>query len=172
MIVIFEKLKDLDFRQLMDVYEESNLKSGHEMYREDTEPLQLLRAEQSFYQYLSECFFSVSGAKYAVWVEEDRYMSALRIEPYQDGLLVEGLETRPDMRNRGYAKKLLASVVASVGEIPMYSHVEKKNEASVRTHLSCGFHCFLEYAIYVDGSVSQNCFTFCNRQRMERKDLL
>lgn len=171
MLLYFEKLKDLDFRQLMDIYEESNLENGNEMYHFVSDNLKLLYAEQSFYQYLSECFFPTAGAKYAVWLEEERYVSALRLEPYQDGLLIEGLETRPDMRNRGFAKKLLFSVRASTGETPLYSHVAKKNLASVRTHLSCGFDHLLEYAIYADGSVLQNCCTFCYRHRSERKDL-
>lgn len=171
MLLFFEKLRDLDFRQLMDIYVESNMENGNEMYHSEPDNLKVLYAEQSFYQYLSECFFPTAGAKYAVWLEQERYVSALRVEPYQDGLLIEGLETRPDMRNQGYAKKLLASVSACVGDVPLYSHVAKKNEASLRTHLSFGFDRLMEYAVYADGSVLQNCCTFCYRHRNERKDL-
>ena len=167
MLRMIRSMRELDFRALTDVYCDNEEILGHH----DQSPERRLDAEQDFYRYLKEVFFRTSEACYAVWERDGRYLAALRLEPYQDGLLIEGLETRPDMRNRGFAKKLLFSVRASAGETPLYSHVAKKNLASVRTHLSCGFDRLLEYAIYADGSVLQNCCTFCYRHRSERKDL-
>ena len=42
MLLYFEKLKDLDFRQLMDIYEDSNLENGNEMYHFVSDNLKLL----------------------------------------------------------------------------------------------------------------------------------
>ena len=78
MLYIATSLQQLRFGQLMEVYLESNL--------EKAERIGLLQAEQDFYQYLDECFFPTPGAVYAVWVEGNEYISALRLEPYRDGL--------------------------------------------------------------------------------------
>lgn len=158
-----KKLRDLDFRQLMDVYEEGNLENGNDRWPEEPAGQQLLMAEQAFYQYLKECFFPTEGAVYAVWVAEGRYVSALRLEPYQDGLLLEALETAPDQRKKGYAEALIKGVLREMGDRKIYSHVGKRNTASLKTHEKCGFHRILEHAAYADGSVLPNACTFCSR---------
>lgn len=163
MLYIARRLKDLDFRQLMDIYEEDNLENAAELWPEEPQGQQLLLAEQSFHQYLRECFFSTEGALYCVWVENDRYVSALRLEPYQDGLLLEALETRPDQRRKGYAVELVKAVLSEVGDTKIYSHVGKRNSASLKTHEKCGFRRILEHAVYADGSVMTNHCTFCNK---------
>ena len=81
MLHIYEKLKDLSFSRLMDVYEEGNRENGAEFWPELDASQQLLRAEQDFYQYLREVFFSTEGAVYCVWEERGSYVSALRQEP-------------------------------------------------------------------------------------------
>ena len=163
MLKIAKKLDQLCFRQLMDVYEESNRENGEERYPNLSENRQILEAEQDFYQYLRECFFATNGAFYALWVEDEIYVSALRLEPYQDGLLLEALETAPQHRHNGYAKDLIQVVLAYVGEKKVYSHVHKENIPSLRTHESCGFHRILEHAIYIDGSVRNDSCTFCSK---------
>ena len=70
----------------MDVYEETNRITGQENYPKEIENLQLLFAEQDFYQYL-ELFFRGPDAVYAVWVVEGRYQAALRLEGYKRCLL-------------------------------------------------------------------------------------
>ena len=164
MIIMARSLKEIDFRQLMDVYEEGNLENGAEFWPELPQGQQLLNAEQDFYQYLRECFFTTEGAAYAIWVVDGKYVSALRLEPYQDGLLLEALETAPCHRCKGYAAKLIRTVLEQMGEKKVYSHVSKRNTASIRTHESCGFHRILEHAVYADGSVKTNACTFCSRQ--------
>ena len=163
MLYIARRLKDLDFRQLMDIYEEGNLENAAELWPEEPQGQQLLLAEQSFHQNLRECFFSTEGALYCVWVENDRYVSALRLEPYQDGLLLEALETRPDQRRKGYAVELVKAVLSEVGDTKIYSHVGKRNSASLKTHEKCGFRRILEHAVYADGSVMTNHCTFCSK---------
>ena len=134
MLYIARRLKDLDFRQLMDIYEEGNLENAAELWPEEPQGQQLLLAEQSFHQYLRECFFSTEGALYCVWVENDRYVSALRLEPYRDGLLLEALETHPEMRQKGYAAKLMLEM------IPIQKIMLQKLIWTVRNN-ACGNGC-------------------------------
>lgn len=161
MLVIVRSLQELKFGQLMQVYEESNRENGAEFYPELPWNQQILQAEQDFYQYLRECFFGTNGAFYAVWEEKGSYVSTLRLEPYQDGLLLEALETAPAHRKRGYAAALIQAVLALPEIQKVYAHVHKKNTASLRTHESCGFHRILEYAVYIDGSVRNHSCTLC-----------
>lgn len=163
MLYIANWLKDLDFRQLMDVYEEGNLENAAELWPEEPRGQQLLLAEQSFHQYLRECFFSTENACYCVWIVDGKYVSALRLEPYQDGLLLEALETKPDRRRKGYAEALVNAVLSEVGETKVYSHVGKRNTASLKTHVKCGFRQILDHAVYADGSVMTNHCTFCSK---------
>ena len=163
MLYIARSLKELDFARLMEVYEEGNLENGEELWPELPEGLRLIRAEQAFHQYLRECFFVTPGAVYCLWLEGSRYVSALRLEPYRDGLLLEALETAPGLRRRGYACALIEAMLREFGEKKIYSHVSKRNMASLRTHEACGFHRIAEHAVYADGSVMQNHVTFCSR---------
>ena len=159
MLVVAEKLSDLSFGKLMDVYQEGNLENGRENYPGEPEMRQIALAEQDFYQYLSEIFFRTSGAAYLIWEERGSYVSALRLEPYRDGLLLAALETHPQMRKRGFAEKLVKAALEYAGDIAVYSHVSKKNAASLRTHEKCGFEKILDYAVYADGSVNDRCCT-------------
>ena len=162
MLNIVKKLEELDFPALMEVYIE-----GNEEKAADYGAGGLLRAEREFFEYLQEDFFKHAGAFYAVWRVEGRYISALRLEPYQDGWLLEALETAPEYRGRGYAKALVTAVLEYLDGAPVYSHVSKRNEASLRTHYACGFEKYLDHAVYVDGSVSQRAYTL--RYNMETK---
>lgn len=152
------KFHQLNFAKLMEVYAEGNKENGRLCFAELSESEQLLRVEQSFYQYLSESFFHTDGAVYAIWEEKGNYCSVLRLEPYQDGLLLEALETAPDSRRKGYATALLLAVREKFpGKI--YSHVHRQNAASLAVHRSCGFVQILDYARYIDGSVARNAVT-------------
>ena len=159
MLHIVRSMKELNFAQLMEVYAESNRENGDEFYPHMPEGQRLLQAEQDFYQYLRESFFKTEGAYYALWEQDGRYVCALRIEPYKDGVLLEALETAPEHRCRGYAKQLMEAVLA--GEKKVYSHVGKKNGPSLRVHEKCGFRRILEQAMYIDGSVNGKCCTLC-----------
>lgn len=160
MLVLANNLREISFAQLMAIYEEGNLENGKLMHPDLPESQQLMYAEQAFYQYLVEVFFPVPGAVYALWIEEGRYCSALRLEPYEDGLLLEALETVPRYRRQGYAEKLMRAVQAAFPQ-KIYSHVNKRNKASLAIHEKCGFRQVLEHARYIDGSVSRNAVTFC-----------
>ena len=158
MLRLAKKYSELDFAQLMEVYGEGNRENGAELYPRLSEYEQLLRAEQDFSAYLREDFFKAEGAYYAVWVENGQYLSALRLEPFGEGMLLEALETRPDRRRKGYATKLLLAVL-ELETRKIYSHVSKKNVPSLRTHEKCGFRKILDHSVYIDGSVSTNAVT-------------
>lgn len=154
MLLIAKQLAELDFPALMDIYIEGNREKADE-YGDGG----LLQAEREFYDYLREDFFRQRDAFYAVWVEQGKYVSALRLEPYKDGWLLEALETAPDHRKRGCAKALMGSVLEMMGQSVIYSHVSKRNEASLRTHYACGFVKHLDHVVYLDGSVSHSGIT-------------
>lgn len=162
MLILAHSLRDLRFGALMEVYADSNeekasdwpnLPRGHA----------LTLAEQDFRQYLQEVFFPTVGALCAVWEEQGRYVSALRLEPYRDGLLLEALETRPDQRGKGYAQTLIREMqryLAQQGPVKLYSHIAKRNSASRKVHEQCGFRIISDHAVYINGSVDYRCDTW------------
>ena len=164
MLIIAKNLKGLSFGALMNVYEESNRENAAEFWPDMSVGQRLLQAEQEFYQYLQEGFFTVQEAKYCIWQISGKYVSALRLEPYRDGWLLEALETAPDQRRKGYAEALIRAVLERCGNTKIYSHVGKHNEASLRVHEKCGFQRILEYAVYVDGSVNSRCCTLIHEK--------
>ncbi len=152
MLIIARQIRDLDFSQLMDVYRQDNLKNGRSLWE----------TEQNFYEFLSQIFFQTPGAVYAVWAVEGRYVSALRLEPFQDGMLVEALETAPGHRRRGCGTDLMNAVIAWLAgerEHLLYSHVSKRNRPSLALHSKCGFVRVLDHAVYIDGTVLQSAVT-------------
>ncbi len=163
MLKIIDCLKELPFGQLMEVYIEGNLENGADKYPHLPANLQLLEAEQDFYAYL-EFFFRQEASFYALWYAEETLVSALRVEPYEDGRLISALETKPDRRNNGYAKALLSAVcryLSSDGNLPVYSHIGMENLPSQKVHIACGFEEILPYSRYADGTVNDYCHTYC-----------
>ena len=165
MLLVARKLKELSFGKLMEVYAEGNLDNGQELWPDEPPFRQQMLAEQDFYDYLRQVFFITPGAVYAIWQLDDTYVSALRLEPYRDGMLLEALETTPEHRRKGYGKALVNAVLEKWPEVRVYSHVAKGNEASLRTHENCGFRKVLDYAVYVDGSVRHNAVTLCREPK-------
>ena len=160
MLLIANRLTDLEFSKLMEVYIEGNQKKADEYGA-----CGLLRAEQEFCDYLRDDFFRQKDAFYAVWIESGKYVSAVRLEPYKDGWLLQALETAPEHRGRGYARVLVSSVLDHLCRQKVYSHVSKGNLASLRTHYACGFEVYFDHAVYLDGSVSHRAFTLCFRSK-------
>lgn len=162
MLVIAKSFRELRFSELMQVYEQSNLEAAEE--RKTLPPMFALQlAEQDFRQYLQEVFFRTPSAFCCIWEEKGRYVSALRLEPYRDGLLLAALETAPTFRKQGYASALIRAVqqhLAACGSVKIYSHVNKQNTASVCTHEKCGFRVISDRAVYLNGSVDSHCSTF------------
>lgn len=163
MLILAHSLRDLRFGELMMVYTDSNREAASDRPSlPDAFALQL--AEQDMYQYMKDVFFTTSGSLCAIWEEQGRYVSALRLEPYRDGFLLEALETAPDCRKKGYAASLIRAVqryLTTQGGTKLYSHVDKRNQASLKTHESCGFSVISDRAVYIDGSVDYRCCTMC-----------
>lgn len=163
-LLIIHSLRELNFRELMDVYVQTNRKSGRDNYPFLSEPQQMLMAEQDVYTYLKECFFNQPDAYYLIWAPTDRYKAALRLETYRDGYLITALETVPEGRRMGYASNLLNQVkvfLSTKNAAKIYAHIHKKNIASMSLHISCGFSKILDYAILLDGSVLRSYDTYC-----------
>ena len=158
-LTVARSMKDLSFGKLMEVYMEGNLENAQDFWPDEPVSRQIALAEQDFYQYLQQVFFKTDAAVYLIWEENGSYLSALRLEPYRDGLLLEALETAPEYRRKGYAARLVQAALVYAGGVKIYSHVGKKNEASLRTHEKCGFIKIQDHAVYADGSVNDRCFT-------------
>ena len=160
MLILADALRQLRFGQLMAVYEEGNRENGEDLYPELPEAQQLAQAEQDFYFYLRTEFFSQRGDRYCIWEENGTYVSALRLQRYQDGLLLEALETHPQYRGRGYAKKLIRAALETAANEKVYSHISRCNAPSIAAHIACGFQKILDYSVYADGSVNNRCDTY------------
>lgn len=163
MLKLFYSSSQIDLAKLAEVYKESNRICGRERYPWLSHQEQLSRAEQDFFDYWRCDFYTAPEAVCAVWEVDGNYLSALRFEPYRDGIVLAGLETAPRERNKGFGSMLLREVIRHLrhtGGIRLYSHVSKHNGASKHIHESCGFSILSEYAVFLDGSVSQNYDTY------------
>ena len=110
MLVVAKSIEELDFPQLMKIYIEGNREHGVELWPDKSQEEQIRLSELDFLAYLQNGFFVKPGAMYMVWQVDGNYVSALRLEQYRDGLLMEALETIPDKRRKGYAVALISSV--------------------------------------------------------------
>ena len=162
MLLLAQNLRELSFGKLMEVYRESNGWNGEEFFPMETPERQFALAEERFYQYLQEDFFSKPYARYYIWTEDGEYVSALRLWTFLDGQLLEGLETKPGQRRKGYAASLIRAVQEYCpAGTRLYSHVSRSNTASLRLHEACGFQAIQESARCLDGSVSTRQRTMC-----------
>ncbi len=146
MLQVAYSLRELDFSGLMAVYAGST--GGR------------LQAEQDFYQYLQEGFFDRPGDCCCLWEVDGHPVSALRLQGYRDGLLLEALETAPAYRRKGHAKALIMAVLTRFSGRKIYAHVEKKNRASLVLHEACGFREISDMAVFADGSVTAKAVTY------------
>lgn len=163
MLLIARKMNEFSFSKLMEVYLDANREHGMILAPEENEDRQLQLSEEDFYSYLHDSFFTHPGAMYCIWEEGKNYVSALRLEPYQDGLLLEALETMPVQRKKGYAVLLIQAVFTMLeqqGSVRIYSHIDKTNAASRKTHLRCGFRVHQDFAAFIDGSVNRRADTW------------
>lgn len=154
-------MSELNTEQLLRVYRQTILEQGLANYPDLSRAQQIVRGESDFLSYLREDFFPLRGAFYCLWIVNNRYVSALRFEPYRDGLLLEALETEPDERERGYAFALVSDVLSFLKNSDftvVYSHIAKKNNSSIRLHQKCGFQRISDSATLINGSVSNR---FC-----------
>lgn len=148
MLKICNKFSELDFDRLLKVYD-------LDTYEQNSLAIEL-------YDYLHQVFFRDKDAFYALWKIESNYVSALRMEPYQDGYLITAVQTTKSERRKGYAECLLRAVVSSLqilGNCPIYVHIHKKNVASIQLHMKCGFTITADHAVFIDGTASAGSYT-------------
>lgn len=160
MLLVCRSLKELDFSAMLAVYEEGNRENGAELYPDLPAGQQLLRAEQDFYAYLQTGFFTQPGDLYCIWEEDGRYVSALRLQTFGDGLLLEALETHPEYRRQGYAHRLIQAVLEELQLAKVYSHIGHHNLASQAVHARCSFRKISDCARYANGSFNSYCGTY------------
>lgn len=144
MMINVKNYDGLDERKLMDIYAEGNIENADDLYP-DTEDREsaVRKVEEGFLDFLKNKFFAAVGSEYFILEENGEWVSALRTSLIKGGLYyMEALETRPDMRRCGYAKKLLFEVLDELkkrGSFELYCCVSKRNEPSIKTHLAAGF---------------------------------
>lgn len=162
MLRIVQSAKDLDFRQMFAVYDESICNHAENRYSREHPGMRVLMAQQDF---VADWKTSLGDktAFCALWVVDDAYTSVLRMDKYLDGMLLNTLETVPSARGKGYATILIKETINWLRNKDchkVYSHIDKRNSVSAALHKSCGFSRLMDYAVYLDGSVFHTCDTF------------
>lgn len=150
-IRVFCSIETLDLFQIDQIYRESSLENARSWYPDLPLHEALQKYEQGHHDYLVEHFFS-DGGLLMLLESGGHYLCALRLylqEP--ERYFIEALETRPDERQKGYAKLLMQEMMLYLHEhcdfCTVRSHVSKRNLASLRTHASVGFHAETDYVM-------------------------
>ena len=141
MLILAKRMPQLRFSDLASLYEANTL-----------------QAEQDLYAYLQEDLFP--NGMCCIWEENGRYVSALRLQAWRDGYLLEGLQTHRDHRGRGYAQKLIFEAVRQLDGQRIYAHIQQDNAPSIAAHTACGFRKLWDTATYLDGSVHPDSHTY------------
>lgn len=153
----------LNLEQLTHVYSQSIQARVRELNQYLSDYECTIMAEEEFRSFWRDVFFREAGSICAVLEENGKYVSALRLQNYRDGLLLSGLETEPANRNRGMAGKLMVEIrkyLEDAGCTKVYSHIKKDNLPSRKVHISCGFELLREGAVLLDGSASWSYDTY------------
>ena len=151
MLRVIYKTSQLDFSLISQIYESSGLEGSSTRYASGRTERHELQIRNELYDCFAELFRL--GGFCGLWVVEERIVSVVRIESFKDGYLVAGLATHFDFQRCGYATKLLSAVLDRIGGT-CYSHVDKRNEASLSVHMRCGFEKLKDSARYLDGTVT------------------
>lgn len=158
MIKIIRNIQDVDFLQLIPVYEESNLEYGRRHFPDESFWGQIRCAEDSFREDISRFLTEVKGTL-ALWIAEGHAVAALRMEQYYDGMLISCLETAPKARGNGFATMLINHVIQQYNDRRIYVHIQKNNVISMKVHQKNGFAIVKDSARLVDGTVSNKYYT-------------
>ena len=149
----------LDREEFSAVYRGSALENCREMYPEEPDgEAALARYEREHLAYMAGPFWEEGGVLLVLAGEDGRYRAAVKLYPWEDERCwhVEGLETRPGERRKGYGVQLLREAqrwLERTGAVTLLSDVGKGNEASLRTHAAAGFRRVREEWRELDGSV-------------------
>ena len=153
-LLCFDRMEDLDFPRFAEIYRESYLATISYFFPEETDQERGLRKlEAKFLEYYRTDFFAVPGRRCYVLADRERWVSAIRLYPVPGrpgAWHAEALETAPDCRRRGYARKLmelLCFALAKQGPFELSDSVGKHNEPSLAFHKACGFEIVQEEAV-------------------------
>ena len=140
----FDRFSQLDAGKLMGVYAESNLENTDYFFPDIQDKDEAVRkVEEGLLSYLELDFFQSINPSYWILEESGQWVSALRLNELKPGFYyLEALETRPDARRKGCGARLLTEVLEALkakGPFILCDCVGKRNEASLRTHMKCGF---------------------------------
>lgn len=159
MIIVANSMRDIDFSKLTELYKDVLDHDCRNTYQHLDRYEGRICAENDLRAYLKEVFFGYSKGRYYINIEHGQYVSALRIEPYKDGLLLNALMTAEDYRRKGFASCLLKYAL-SVEDRPIYSHIHRNNRPSVALHEKFGFIKLLDHSVFLDGSVHTDHITY------------
>lgn len=140
-VLVANSFSFLSFDELMEVYAESNADNTRFLYLELPMEERLAAVHQGFKDYLVS-FFEHPNNRCFILFAQDLAVSALRIkETADDQFLIEGLETRKDMRGQGLATLLLQTSIDHVLAIHpnAFFSSHASNLASVKVHRHAGF---------------------------------
>ena len=159
MLLVFDRFQDIDIPQLMSIYRKSfDSPDRYDPSNGEADWYGSMSAED-LCEYLRDSMREQT-LLCAVWAPEGLYKSVLRLERYLDGYLVTGLETAMQERGHGHAKALLRAVITEFTGESIYSHIDFSNVISIHVHIQCGFEQILDYAKFIDGSISRQAGTF------------
>lgn len=143
MLVKITRPNEVDDKKLMKIYAEGNLENADYFYPQITDKAEAIsKVEQDFCNYIKTEFLNGTNVYY-VWDNDGIWVSALRLYRISDGFYyLEALETAPEFRKLGYATRLLNEVISLLKAKEYFKIcdcVGKKNTASLKTHIKCGF---------------------------------
>lgn len=144
MLIEVKKLSDKDALLLMAVYKESNKKKIAFLFPEiQSEEDGLRMVEDEYSKWLRDDFLKGKNTFCYVWEENNIWVSSLRFHYVENKVyFIEALETHPEHRRKGYAEKLINSIIDKLkedGDFEIRSYTSITNEASRKTHSRCGF---------------------------------
>lgn len=144
MLIKLKHLSDKEAILLMSVYKESNKKNISYFFpkiQNAEKGLQMV--EEAYTQWLRDDFLKNQNMSCYVWEEKGVWVSSLRFHCIDSKVyFIEALETHPEYRRKGYAEKLINSIIDSLKESESFeisSYTSINNIASQKTHKKCGF---------------------------------
>lgn len=161
MLKVVSSLEPWVFSELLQICSESlQTRNGNIGIVTDSQ-IYRMNKEQYYYEDLISYFLHDHG-KMFFWEESGEHVSACRMIMEDNRFLLHNLETKPSARRKGYAKKLLSSIIDHLankkGNI-ICVHIKKDNKPSVALHTAVGFLKVKDTARLLDGSVSSDYIT-------------
>ena len=156
MLLAIRSISGVDSMGIQAVYAQTIQRIAQERYGKQRKNTAISLAKEQILEDLRN-FFSQKYATLYVWIPEGIPVAALRIEQFDDGLLLSCLETAPDARGKGHATDLVRHTLrdlAEKGYSRVYSHIAHGNIASYRVHEVNGFRIIKNSARLLDGTVT------------------